>query len=236
MTLAPADSCTYMFNGTAWVGIIGGGGSNCSCNGVAKEQIAYFPCGGTAIPVIEVRALNNKVWMDRNLGASQVATSSTDALSYGDLYQWGRCSDGHEKRTSSTTSTSSNTDIPGHGDFILPVGSDDWRDPGSNSLWQRPGYINNPCPNGFHVPTSIEFEAERVTWSSNDAAGAFTSPLKLALTGYRAGGISGAGITGEYWTSTIDAASSWSMSITNTSTTMVSEDRFRGESVRCIKN
>ncbi|MCX8486231.1 MAG: hypothetical protein ORN53_03470, partial [Crocinitomicaceae bacterium] len=35
-----------------------------------------------------------KVWMDRNLGASQVATSSNDAASYGDLYQWGRATDG----------------------------------------------------------------------------------------------------------------------------------------------
>jgi hypothetical protein len=29
-------------------------------------------------------------WMDRNLGATQVATSSTDAAAYGDLYQWCR--------------------------------------------------------------------------------------------------------------------------------------------------
>jgi len=34
-----------------------------------------------------------RVWMDRNLGASQVATSSTDPLSLGDLYQWGRGTD-----------------------------------------------------------------------------------------------------------------------------------------------
>jgi hypothetical protein len=37
--------------------------------------------------------------MDRNLGASQVATSSTDPASYGDLYQWGRPADGHQIRT-----------------------------------------------------------------------------------------------------------------------------------------
>ncbi|MDZ7738239.1 MAG: hypothetical protein U5K32_04030 [Bacteroidales bacterium] len=38
--------------------------------------------------------------MDRNLGASQVATASDDENGYGDLYQWGRSADGHESRTS----------------------------------------------------------------------------------------------------------------------------------------
>jgi hypothetical protein len=41
-----------------------------------------------------------RVWLDRNLGARQVCTSSTDAACYGDLYQWGRAKDGHESRTS----------------------------------------------------------------------------------------------------------------------------------------
>jgi hypothetical protein len=31
-----------------------------------------------------------KVWLDRNLGARQVCTSSTDAACFGDLYQWGQ--------------------------------------------------------------------------------------------------------------------------------------------------
>ena len=38
-----------------------------------------------------------RVWMDRNLGATQVATSSTDEAGYGDLYQWGRRKDGHQR-------------------------------------------------------------------------------------------------------------------------------------------
>ncbi|MGE4541908.1 MAG: hypothetical protein AB7D35_11660, partial [Bacteroidales bacterium] len=59
-----------------------------------------------------------QTWMDRNLGASRAATSSTDDQAYGDLYQWGRDTDGHEKRNSGTTSTLSNSDTPGHGNFI----------------------------------------------------------------------------------------------------------------------
>jgi hypothetical protein len=36
-----------------------------------------------------------RVWLDRNLGATQVATSFDDSAAYGDLYQWGRAKDGH---------------------------------------------------------------------------------------------------------------------------------------------
>ena len=61
--------------------------------------------------------------MDRNLGATQAATSSTDVDAYGDLYQWGRFSDGHQCRTSATTSTLSSIDQPAHGDFIYSLTS-----------------------------------------------------------------------------------------------------------------
>jgi predicted secreted hydrolase len=39
-----------------------------------------------------------RVWLDRNLGAKQVATSGHDTDSYGSLYQWGRGKDDHEDR------------------------------------------------------------------------------------------------------------------------------------------
>ena len=52
---------------------------------------------------IEVKSLTGKIWMDRNLGATQVAQSSSDKASYGYLFQWGRSSDGHQKRSSFTT-------------------------------------------------------------------------------------------------------------------------------------
>ncbi|NCU32683.1 MAG: hypothetical protein EOM23_07120, partial [Candidatus Moranbacteria bacterium] len=119
-------------------------------------------------------------WMDRNLGASQVATSGTDAASYGDLYQWGRFADGHQCRTSPTTSTLSSTDQPGHGNFItVGDGHIDWRNPQNHNLWQGDFGINNPCPTGFRLPSQAEFEAERLSWNSNNAAGAASSFLKL---------------------------------------------------------
>lgn len=63
-------------------------------------------CNGTPTEIVEVlNLITGRVWMDRNLGASRVATSSTDEAAYGDLYQWGRFGDGHQCRKSDTTST-----------------------------------------------------------------------------------------------------------------------------------
>ena len=98
-------------------------------------------------------------WMDRNLGASQVAKSAIDSSGYGDLYQWGRLGDGHQNRTSSVYNTvMSPNDIPGrgngHGDFITSTTLfKDWRNPQNLSLWQGLGSVNNPCPQGFRLPT-----------------------------------------------------------------------------------
>ena len=81
-------------------------------------------CTGSATTVVDVAGQNGTIWMDRNLGATQQATSSTDTAAYGDLYQWGRFTDGHQCRTSATTSSQSTTSTPAHGDFIF--GSTDW--------------------------------------------------------------------------------------------------------------
>ncbi|MDF1517225.1 MAG: hypothetical protein P1P79_04715, partial [Lutibacter sp.] len=93
-----------------------------------------------------------KTWMNKNLGASQVATSPTDSLAYGDLYQWGRLMDGHEKRTSGTTTTLSSSDTPGHSNFILASSMpNDWRSPQNVNLWQGLVSTNNPCPTGYRL-------------------------------------------------------------------------------------
>jgi hypothetical protein len=38
----------------------------------------------------KVLAKDGKYWLDRNLGATKVATSKNDTSSYGYLFQWGR--------------------------------------------------------------------------------------------------------------------------------------------------
>ena len=146
-----------------------------------------------------VTTATGRIWLDRNLGASRVATSSTDALAYGDYFQWGRPADGHQTKyltnnnSSGFTNTKSSSSVPSTDLWIVPTdASNDWLATPDNSLWTGANPVTNPCPVGFRIPTESEWEAERITWVSNNAAGAFASSLKLTrpgmLTGFGSGG------------------------------------------------
>ena len=146
-----------------------------------------------------VTTATGRIWLDRNLGASRVATSSTDVDAYGDYYQWGRPADGHQTKyltnnnSSGFTNTKSSSSVPSTDLWIVPTdASNDWLVTPDNSLWTGANPATNPCPVGFRIPTESEWEAERITWVSNNAAGAFASSLKLTrpgmLTGFGSGG------------------------------------------------
>jgi len=202
----------------------------------------------------EVTSATGEIWLDRNLGASRVAESSTDSEAYGDLYQWGRLTDGHQNRLSLATEAEdlSSEDVPGHGDFIkAPPPYYDWRTPQNNSLWQGVSGTNNPCPSGFRLPTATEFDAERISWvedngSTNDSVGAFASSLKLVMAGFRnhyAGEIEEVGIRGAYWSSTSvlfailpNAYRSNDLYFNSTSASVNTEVRALGFSIRCLKD
>ncbi len=191
-----------------------------------------------------------KIWMDRNLGASQVATSSTDEDAYGDLYQWGRCTDGHEKRNSGATTTLSTGDKPGHTEFIIGAFANnnnwDWRSTANDNLWQGVAGANNPCPSGYRIPTKAEWDAEIATWATKDKAGAIGSILKLPAAGSRGGDatngtttISYAGDRGFYWSSTVstvEGGKSYKLMFNTNANTSWTEFRYFGLSVRCIKD
>lgn len=190
--------------------------------------------------IMEVESATGRIWMDRNLGATRAATSPTDIESYGDLYQWGRPADGHQKRNSDTTSNLSSSDQPGHGDFIITQDIPyDWRSPQNSLLWQGVNGRNNPCPESFRLPTEEEWNTERQSWSTNDSAGAFASPLKLPLGGIRLdyfGSLDYGGSYGEYWSSSASAAIARRLTISDSGTGLGSNNRALGLSVRCIKN
>jgi uncharacterized protein (TIGR02145 family) len=185
---------------------------------------------------------NGRCWIDRNLGASQVAVSSTDAAAYGDLFQWGRLDDGHQIRTSGVTSGTCDavaTDTPPHSNFIKCNSNPyDWRNPQNDNLWQGVSGINNPCPSGWRVPTEAEWNTERLSWVPiNSATGAINSPLKLPVAGVRHGGngsLMNVGSYGYYWSSTADGIRSKAYILGNVNMTF--DLRVYGFSVRCIKD
>ena len=232
------------WNGTAWVTVAAGstGQKLTNVNGVPiwiNNDAMTDPVSGQIWS--DVTSTTGEIWMDRNLGATQVATSIGDVASLGDLYQWGRGTDGHQLRTSGWTSTSSDTDEPGHGDFIVTPGSPyDWRSPENTNLWQGVDGINNPCPDGYRLPNEAELTAERASWGSDNVLGAFASPLKFPAAGMRYSfgetGPVDVGVYGAYWTSTVDGNDSRELIFTSTYASWQSNNRSKGFSVRCIKD
>ncbi|MEN9975862.1 MAG: hypothetical protein RIR36_22 [Bacteroidota bacterium] len=216
-------NCLEVYNGKRWI----------NCTSISSTDV-YNPATG-------------QIWMDRNLGASQVATSSTDFNGYGSLFQWGRAADGHQlinwtNATTGTpvTTTTSNTlnDIPSNATFIIALTTPyDWRQNPNNDLWQGATGTNNPCPSGYRVPTESEWQAEINSWETATLAGAFASPLKLCATGVRdrgTGSVS-ATTTGYYWSSTVSGSNSRFLNL-NSSVNWDNFERGYGISVRCIKN
>jgi len=77
-------NCLQWWNGTIWYD---GCGNNTSSTSQPQYPAGTVHCAGATTVVDVTNPTTGRIWMDRNLGATQVATSSTDLNSYGDLYQ-----------------------------------------------------------------------------------------------------------------------------------------------------
>lgn len=215
----------------------------------AKVQLLTAPDG---TPVYELVSPSGRVWMDRNLGATQAAISSTDYLAYGSLFQWCRAADGHQliNWTNSTTGTVLNgttsmlsaTSVPGHSLFVInPNSPNDWLSTqlSDGSPWWNgtTAGANSPCPVGYHVPTDTEWTAE-LTGGMINAATAY-SRLKLPVAGGRYfidGLIASSATIGSYWSSIVSGTSAYRLLFDSGSATMQNHPRAGGFNVRCIKN
>jgi hypothetical protein len=203
------------------------------------------------LPVV---SSTGKTWLNNNLGADysnmnhssfdifQQATSIIDFRAYGSVFQWGRYSDGHDlinwvsatasDNTEPETQGLSSSNTPGHGSFITSS-SGNWRSPANNSLWSGEAGINNPCPQGYRVPTSSEWNAERVSWSSSNIAGAYASPLKLQTVRSRWSVTGGISASKGYW---VDPGRYRSFLIDDDVAELNNVDQGNAMPVRCIKN
>ena len=194
-----------------------------------------------------------KIWHDRNLGATQICTALNDTACYGNYYQWGRNSDGHQVLTSTTTATQA-TDVTavGHGDFITSVGGQqyDWGfDADQNGATRKANWSSTAgdsvCPAGFRLPTKTELNNELILENIYDHYSAYSSFLKLPSAGARSadtGDVSQQGTIGFLWSSDIDNLGTiynyWSSSMYYYNLEAgVSADVSRGSgiAVRCIQ-
>ncbi|MDT7830918.1 FISUMP domain-containing protein [Flavobacteriaceae bacterium S356] len=225
--------------------------TNCSPKGLyIFDGFVFNNTAGTAsVGTPSVTGAGGAVWMDRNLGATQVATSSTDYLAYGNLYQWGRTSDGHEviNWTSSTTSDNAEQSNETAGpvasgaegtNFITVPSQQDWLTVQDDARWDGANKgVHDPCPTNFRVPTIAEWDAERLSWSSNNSSGAFASPLKLTLASSRLinGELFFPSFVAYYWSSTVSGNNARHLSFNTTSAELNSFARAHGTPIRCIR-
>lgn len=255
-TLAPGGSRTFTY--TLSGAPSGSGTLTATWNYLGMtcfKQVEIFPpvpniCNPSnpTLVVDVISPITGRIWMDRNLGANQAATSATDAQSYGHLFQWGRGADGHQYvnryagdgvTTSGTTTTLSSTDSPGHGDFITAnfgsANGNNWRSTTNNNLWQGVNGTNNPCPSGYRLPSDGNFQLENLL---GGVTGFANSVLRLPRTGSREndGSLTFAAGTTYYWTSTIINNQARVLRITEGSYQFTTRGEVYGLAVRCIKN
>jgi len=212
-----------------------------------------FNYKGQQVTYTTVRGADGKVWLQQNLGSSQVATSMADADSYGDLFQWGRWDDGHQNRNSATTTvpaTNNPTGLSGITSFILGNSPAWWSTNALSDLWNGANTSEitsevsvDPCKAigaGWKLPSQADWVTAVGAEGMSNAATAFTSKLKLPAAGYRSqstGGFTYVGERGYYWSG--DVANSGGKYLYN-STALANPNsggpRAQGQSVRCIKD
>ena len=247
--------------------------SNNRSNKNCTESSEIWHLGKLYCPVTS--PYTGRVWLDRNLGASKVCDKSRKKFAnetaytddqqncFGDYYQWGRNTDGHEKKESATTAEQAgNVTEVGHGKFITS-GRDrdyDWAqtaDPNGQKRTINWNDIrgNSICPAGYRVATLDEFRAElfdedsyEIQKNSSEKEGnnddrrvnAYNTFLRLPAAGYRSiyGGLPGdQGFFGDLWTVSADGAYATSIGFSENSAGWYNRgNRADGMPVRCLKD
>lgn len=183
--------------------------------GINEHDFLYIPVEGE----------DNQIWLNNNLGASyadihsssfniaQQMKTTNDKAAKGSLFQWGRKPDGHELTNRTITQevtihsyTFQRNNNPNHSLVIKATNNPyDWRTSTDNNLWNGVNSPNNPCPEGFRVPTSSELSGYFSNAGIIDSTTNKVSALKFPYAGFAVDGYSSStissngGTVGYYW-------------------------------------
>ena len=203
---------------------------------------------------IVVSPYTGRVWLDRNLGASAFCGRFDDAACYGDYYQWGRKSDGHQKPDSATTPDQSPFAlVVPHGKFITATIDNqfDWAHDvdadGSLRATAWPAMdAGNICPSGFRVPSYEELKLETIDSADGmlNRSDAFDNFLRLPSAGMRQtdGAMNGQGEYGGLWSANVSYYAGESLGIgynerdSSAYNFFMPTRRASGFPVRCIRD
>ena len=165
VTVVPADAAVTWTSSDASVASVANGIVTANAEGTAT--ITATAGNQTATCVVTVIdpltydpgvVINGVTWATRNVDSHGTFVANPE--DFGGYYQWGRRGDGHEQIDSDTTHTLSLTDVPAHGDFIVStIVPNDWRSTKNDNLWASIKTANDPCPNGWRVPTIEELQS-----------------------------------------------------------------------------
>ena len=181
-----------------------------------------------------------KVFSCFNLGATDTTVDPNTPVQgiHGNYYQWG------SNTVVATTSTPAGA-ISGWNTTAAANGA--WLDASKTA--------NDPCPTGFRVPTNAQWLGVLNTalntitrtgsWSNSETN--FTTAisfgtstmetLTLPAAGYRGsydGSLSIRGLTGRYWSSTVNGTNAWYLYFNSSSANTYTTNRSNGFSVRCV--
>jgi uncharacterized protein (TIGR02145 family) len=218
---------------------------------------AYTVCGGW-LEFLPYNLGADPAYSTPEAQMNYLPLNDFDPIVYGDLYQWGRPTDGHEKRNSFVTNTLATSNTPKHVYFINASTSPyDWLSGGKeDDRWtDMDKAANDPCPNGYKVPTFTQ-------WRSifNDRSGSYGDvsgnnnwawqtaintkgtynggSLFLPAAGSRNhngnGNLTDVGTFGIYWTSTVNGIEAHVVGFSSNGVVLDDNYRANGRSVRCV--
>ncbi|MDM1046331.1 VCBS repeat-containing protein [Myroides sp. 1354] len=212
-----------------------------------------FTYNGSTVTYTTVRAGDGTIWLQQNLGSEQVATAATDASAYGDLFQWGRWDDGHQKRTSTVATEAPTPNNPrGLGVNNNKFYSADpswWQAGAASDTWEAriPQDVTDtagcdPCKalgEGWTLPTQDQWQAIIAAENITNIQTAYDSNLRLTVAGARgSNGVYNEGLRGYYWSKTTSTNRDFVKHLFYSNLTMnagAGAPREQGSAIRCLK-